>query len=209
MTTETLFYQANVGFFTEEVENSVPVTQDVHAALMEAHYTQNKLIIADENGYPILVERPPSDYHEWDGKHWVISKEKQEELLVGQRQIVREQINALRDRKINGGVYVAEVDKWFDTDATAERNILSVKATFDLFDIPPIAWTCADNSILMIDKAKLMVIWQALMTAKTRNHANALRHKEAVEQSDNPLAYDYSDGWTTSYQDYLEEQNDE
>ena len=123
-----------------------------------------------------------------------------------QRQQIRNAINALRDKKINGGVYVPEIDKWIDTDATAERNILSVKASFDLLGDMEIAWTCADNSILMINKDKLMQIWQALMQAKTGNHANALRHKAALEQTDNPLEYDFSDGWTECYHDYLAQQ---
>lgn len=93
MTTETLFYQANVGFFAEEVENSVPVTQDVHAALMEAHYTQNKLIIADENGYPILVERPPSDYHEWDGSQWVLPEAGLQAVISAEKSAKLAEIN--------------------------------------------------------------------------------------------------------------------
>uniref|UniRef100_UPI000A6828BF DUF4376 domain-containing protein n=1 Tax=Histophilus somni TaxID=731 RepID=UPI000A6828BF len=96
-----------------------------------------------------------------------------------------------------------------DTDATAERNILSVKASYDLFGDMEIAWTCADNAVLMINKEKLMQIWQALMNAKTSNHANALKHKTAMEQSDNPAEYDYSDGWTQCYHDYIKEQGNE
>lgn len=160
-----------------------------------------------ENGQLKTSGRAPTPYHEWkDG--WVISQELQAVKKSEEIAKMREQINALRDRKINGGVYVETVGKWIDTDATAERNILSVKASFDLFGdaVGEIAWTCADNSILMIDKTKLMAIWQALMTAKTGNHANALKHKAAVELAENPLEYDYSGGWTQSYTDYLEEQ---
>ena len=119
-----------------------------------------------------------------------------------QRKQIRNGINALRDRKINGGVYVPAIDKWIDTDATAERNILSVKATFDLFGDQEIPWTFADNSVAMINKAKLLVIWQVLMEAKTGNHANALRHKAALEQAENPLEYDYSTGWTQTYEEH-------
>ena len=119
-----------------------------------------------------------------------------------QRQQIRNAINALRDRKINGGVYVPEIDKWIDTDATAERNILSVKATFDLFGDQEIPWTFADNSVAMIKKEKLLVIWQVLMEAKTGNHANALKHKAMVEQVENPLEYDFSGGWTQTYEEY-------
>lgn len=164
-----------------------------------------------ENGKLKTSGRAPSPYHHWDGEGWVIDPEQQAAKNAEDIAKMREAINALRDRKINGGVYVEAVGKWIDTDATAERNILSVKASFDLFGdaVGEIAWTCADNSILMIDKAKLMLIWQALMTAKTGNHANALRHKAAVDQAENPLEYDYSSGWTACYSDYLAEQGDE
>ena len=120
-----------------------------------------------------------------------------------QRQQVRNAINALRDRKINGGVYVPEIDKWIDSDARAERNLLSTKASFDLFgDTLDIVWTCADNTTIKLDNATMLHIWQALMTNKQQNHANALAHKAAVEKSENPLEYDYSDGWTRTYEDY-------
>ena len=139
---------------------------------------------------------------EWNGKAWAINPEKQAELKALQQEQVRQAINALRDNKINGGVYVPAIDKWIDTDATAERNILSVKATFDLFGDQEIPWTFADNSEAMIDKEKLLIIWQVLMQAKTGNHANALKHKAMVEQVENPLEYDYSSGWTQTYEEF-------
>lgn len=205
----TIFYK-NGGFYLEPQESAVKISEELHRTLIEGQ-AQGKQIVEGLDGLPMLAEPQPSQYHEWDGEGWELSAEKQAVLLTEQRKKVRSKINEFRDRKINGGVYVEAVGKWIDTDATAERNILSVKASFDLFgdQLGDIAWTCADNSILMINKDKLMLIWQALMQAKTGNHANALRHKAAVEQSDDPLAYDYSDGWTQCYQDYLNEQGNE
>lgn len=123
-------------------------------------------------------------------------------FIEERRQQVRNAINALRDRKINGGVYVPEIDKWIDSDERAERNLLSTKASLDLFgDTLDIVWTCADNTTIKLDKATMLHIWQALMTNKQQNHANALAHKAAVEKSENPLEYDYSGGWTQTYED--------
>lgn len=191
-------------------KSAVKISEELHRTFIEGQ-SEGKQIVTGLDGMPMLAKAQPSQYHEWDGSAWKISPERQATLLAEQREKVRSKINELRDRKINGGVYVETVGKWIDTDATAERNILSVKASFDLFGdaVGEISWTCADNSILMIDKAKLMQIWQALMQAKTGNHANALRHKAAVEQSDNPLDYDYSDGWTQCYHDYIKEQGNE
>ncbi|WP_353616871.1 DUF4376 domain-containing protein [Mannheimia pernigra] len=200
------FYQIDDG--DELPANAVALTTEAHLALLTGQ-ADGQQIVEGKDGLPRLAEPSPSDYHTWDGETWVITPEQQAVKNAAEIAKMRQAINALRDRKINGGVYVEPLDKWLDTDATAERNLLSAKSSFDLFGdaVGEIAWTCADNSILMLNKAKLIVIWQALMTAKTGNHANALRHKTAAEQAENPLEYDYSDGWTKTYEEYLNEQN--
>ncbi|RRN04694.1 DUF4376 domain-containing protein [Bibersteinia trehalosi] len=189
--------------------SAIPVPEKDYQFLIDGRAKGREIVVMGNT--LTLTTLKPSAYHVWSGTEWVISPEQQTVKKAEEIAKVREQINALRDRKINGGVYVEAVGKWIDTDATAERNILSVKASFDLFGdaVGEIAWTCADNSTLMIDKAKLMLIWQALMQAKTGNHANALQHKTAVEQSENPLEYDYSGGWSKTYQDFLVEQGNE
>ncbi|EER46155.1 putative tail fiber assembly protein [Actinobacillus minor NM305] len=179
---------------------ALPISDEEAKKLLEGLKAGGILYLKDD---VVKVTPPcPSQAHEWDGSGWIILTEKQTSLLESQRQQVRDAINALRDRKINGGVYVPAIDKWIDTDATAERNILSVKATFDLFGDQEIPWTFADNSVAMINKEKLLVIWQVLMEAKTGNHANALKHKAMVEQVENPLEYDYSSGWTQTYDEF-------
>lgn len=207
-----MMYYKDGGFYPAETapDEAVEISQEDYIALIEGQST-GKQIVTGADGQPILAEPQPSQYHHWDGAKWTISPEQQAVKKAEDIAKVREQINALRDRKINGGVYVKEVDKWLDTDATAERNLLAVKATFDLYGeaAGEIAWTCADNSILTINKDTLLVIWQAVMAAKTGNHANAMRHKAALEQADGPLAYDYSDGWTQCYHDYLKEQRND
>lgn len=168
--------------------------------------TKAEVIISELGEIPenLTALKPESELCEWNGSAWVISSEKQAELKAQQQEQVRQTINDLRDKKINGGVYVPEIDKWIDSDARAERNLLSTKASFDLFgDDLNIVWTCADNTTIKLDKAAMLHIWLALMANKQQNHANALAHKNAVEQSENPLEYDYSAGWTTTYADFV------
>lgn len=185
----TIYYHNN-GFyderFSEVPEGAVEISEEVYLKLLEGQAV-GKLISTDKNGHPILIEPQVS--------------------LSEQRAQIRTKINAKRDECVNGGVYVPAIEKWIDTDAVAERNILSVKATFDLFGDQDIPWTFADNSVAMINKEKLLIIWQVLMQSKTGNHANALRHKTLLEQSENPLDYDYSDGWTKTYVEYVAEAN--
>ncbi|HDR1810485.1 TPA: DUF4376 domain-containing protein [Pasteurella multocida] len=143
--------------------------------------------------------KPGCEYCEWDGKKWAISSAKQAKIKQIQQEQMREQINALRDEKINGGVYVPELNKWFDSDARAERSLNSVKSTFDLLGDMEITWICADNTPVQINKEKLILVWKAIMQAQQQNHANALHHKEEMMKAENPLDYDYSAGWTEVY----------
>ena len=197
----SIFYK-NGGFYDTPQDKSRKITNELYKSLIIGQ-SKGKQIVEDKNGTPMLADLKPSQYHTWDGTKWAISDEQQAVKNAEDIAKVRNAINALRDRKINGGVYVPEIDKWIDTDATAERNILSVKATFDLFgDALDIVWTCADNTTIKLDKATMPHIWQALMTNKQQNHANALAHKAAVEKSENPLEYNYSNGWTRTYEEY-------
>ncbi|QIW15865.1 phage tail protein [Pasteurellaceae bacterium RH1A] len=202
----TMYYKDGFYPTDQAPEGAVELDEQTYIALLEGQ-SQGLQIISNEQGYPILIDPKPSPYHELQGTDWVINPEKQAAHQAQKFAKIREDINRLRDEKINGGVWVEAVGKWIDTDATAERNILSVKATFDLMGdkVEAIAWTCADNSILMLGKAELMAIWQTLMQAKTGNHANALKHKAALDEAENPEDYDYSTGWTQTYAEFLEE----
>ncbi|MGV0998278.1 MAG: hypothetical protein ACOYBQ_03005 [Fluviibacter sp.] len=52
------------GFYTREIHgdniptDAVEITSEQHAALLEGQ-SQGKIISADENGYPILIDPPP------------------------------------------------------------------------------------------------------------------------------------------------------
>lgn len=153
-----------------------------------------------------LTTLPPSPNHIFNGVDWEICPDKVNAQRLAQCQRIKDAINILRDQKINGGVYVQQIDKWIDSDARAERNLLSTKASFDLFgDDVDIVWTCADNTIIKLTKAIMLYIWQALLANKQQNHANALKHKTAVEHDSNPPGYDYSTGWSKTYQDFVKE----
>lgn len=202
-----MYFFYDGGFYIDGLhtipEGAVELSDEAYQALIDGQ-AAGKIILADDSGYPVLADPAPSPCHVFVDGEWVLSPDKQAELLAAQRAQMREAINALRDAKINGGVYVPEIDKWIDSDARAERNLLSTKASFDLLgDELDITWTCADNTTIKLDKATMLQVWVALMANKQQNHANALAHKHAIDQSENPLEYDYSAGWTTTYADFV------
>ncbi|AKD37520.1 hypothetical protein I926_00950 [Pasteurella multocida subsp. multocida OH4807] len=193
------------GFYIEGIHHQIPsdaieIDESYYYELLNKQ-SQGEIIMANMNGYPVCVEEKPTEHHEWDGdgQKWTISSEKQTEIKQLQQEQMREKINALRDEKINGGVYVPELNKWFDSDARAERSLNSVKSTFDLLGEIEIDWTCADNTQIKLNKANLILVWKALLHAQQQNHANALHHKAEMMKAENPLDYDYSSGWTEVY----------
>lgn len=135
--------------------------------------------------------------------------ESQNERIEEEREQIRQAINAKRDETDASGVFVPQIDKWVDSDDKAYQNILGVKASLDLLGDMEISWTWADNTSSTINRQMLAVIVGALLQAKQANHANAIKHKEAVMLAGNPLEYDYSTGWTQTYTDFIKEQSHE
>ncbi|MFC1142337.1 DUF4376 domain-containing protein [Pasteurella multocida] len=196
------FNKLDGGFYIEGIhkieDDFVQISEEKYIELLNGQ-SQDKLIVCNSRGEPILTDPPPTEYHKWNGEKWTVSTEKQSEIKQLQKEQMREKINALRDEKINGGVYVPELNKWFDSDARAERSLNSVKSTFDLLGDMEITWICADNTQVQINKEKLILVWKAIMQAQQQNHANALHHKAEMMKAENPLNYDYSAGWTEVY----------
>lgn len=59
-----LYSKHSSGFYSRDIhgdnipEDAVDITPEQHAALLEGQ-SQGKIISADENGYPILIDPPP------------------------------------------------------------------------------------------------------------------------------------------------------
>nr|DAL95234.1 MAG TPA: protein of unknown function (DUF4376) [Caudoviricetes sp.] len=162
-----------------------------------------------ENGEVKYSGRSPSEYHVFDRekKQFVISKEKQAELLIKQRAEIRAQITAKRDECVNGGVFVPELNKWVDTDDKGRSTLVEIKADFDLNGKNnTYTLICADNTAQVIHFEEFKAVWNAVKTLKEKMYENAYMHKVLLEQSENPTDYNWSTGWSKTYQEHLNEQ---
>ncbi|HGO5853298.1 TPA: DUF4376 domain-containing protein [Mannheimia haemolytica] len=189
-------------------EGAIPVDNRLYSELIQGR-AEGKDIIVKRNQLSLTSTAKPSPYHEWDGKKWIISPEQQAVKKVEEIAMVRERINALRDSKSAGGVYVEQLGKWFDSDDKAQKKLLGLKATMDLVGEMTVSWTCADNTDFEgFGKAHLTAVIAAILQAENHNHTVARQHKANLEQADNPLKYDYSAGWAKTYEDFLNEQTE-
>lgn len=206
------YYDLNLKTFLVDGVHQIPldaisVSEKEFQLLIDGRARGREIIVM---GKTLTLTSPkPSAYHEWNGTEWIISQPQQAVKKSEEIAIVRERINALRDSKSAGGVYVEQLGKWFDSDDKAQKKLLGLKATMDLVGEMTVSWTCADNTDLEdFGKAHLTAVIAAILTAENHNHIVARQHKAALEQAENPLEYDYSGGWTKSYSDYLGEQTD-
>ncbi|CDF97695.1 Putative uncharacterized protein [Avibacterium paragallinarum JF4211] len=110
-------------------------------------------------------------------------------------------------------MYVPEIGKWMDTDEKGRATLVEIKADFDLNgkteeNGEPRIFTliCADNTAQPLDFDKFKAVWNAAKTLKEKMFENAYMHKVLLEAEENPTEYDWSIGWSQTYEEYQNEQ---
>ena len=184
-----MFYSKSTnGFYSREIHgenipsDAVEITAEDHAALIEGQ-SQGKRIVADKNGFPILVDPPkPTSAEIW------------------------ERIKARRDAVKAGGVKVET--KWFHTDeasriqhlgllekARAARAAGGTDATRLQALGQDIKWKTMDGSFIYLTVKHAEDIFAAMTDLDAAAFAAAETHRVAMEASADPAAYDYLTGW--------------
>ena len=138
----------------------------------------------------------------WDAKAkaWILPPDVAARLKAEQQDEVWERIKAKRYDNLRHGVYAKSVGKWFQTDDATRLQYLalaleSVTGGFK----KPINWKTMDNSFLMLTPELLREIMQTMHDDEQADFANAEKHKAAMLQTENPMEYDYSGGWTANF----------
>ena len=174
-----MFYSKSTGGFYDRAIHSdnipadaVEITEAEHAALIEGQ-SQGKRIVADGNGFPILVDPPkPTAADIW------------------------EKIKAERDRRMVGGVKVGA--KWFHSDDSSriqQMGLVMMGAS-----IPAnLQWKTMDGSFITMTQALASQVFQAVAASDQAVFTVAEQHKAAMEASADPSTYDFSTGWPKIY----------
>ena len=149
----------------------------------------------------LTIEPPPSSLHTWDGKAWVLDAETAAALKQAQQEEMWTRIKAKREEQRYGGAYIPALKKWLQSDEPSrtqylQLQLLEAKGLFK----QPVRWKTMDNSFIGLDAAAVTAIALQIMDNEQADFANAERHRTAMLKADNPLDYDYSDGWTEIYQ---------
>ncbi|WP_118810292.1 DUF4376 domain-containing protein [Neisseria lactamica] len=190
------------GFYDDTLgsvpEGAVAVRAEEYAVLL-AGQAQGGQIAADSDGRPVLTPPRPSEYHEWDGKKWKISKDAAARKKAEAAAAVWEKIKQKRHENLRGGVYVESVGKWFHNTDEARQQYTFMRT---LPQLPPdLMWKTMDGGFVNLTRPLLDELSLKLLADEQQDFANAERHKGLLEQSSEPWDYDYSDGWTEIYRE--------
>lgn len=198
----TIYYsKANQAFYDSAIHNRLPedaveISHEQHAALL-AGQSNGQVIMPGKDGKPVLADPAPCPSSTWDGEQWHIDPECAARLRAEQQDEMWERIKAKRTDNLRHGVYVKSVDKWFHTDDNSRTQYIALAVMPRLPE--KLAWKTMDNSFVNMTKALLGELMEQMLVDEQADFANAERHKAAMEKSEHPLKYDYSDGWTANF----------
>ena len=195
----TVYYYQNGFLHTDGTppEGAVALTAAEHEALVTGQCA-GQIVMPGKDGKPVLADPAPCSSSTWDGEQWHIDPECAARLKAAQQEEVWERIKAKRYDNLRHGVFVKSVGKWFQTDDASRTQYLALAVMPRLPEKLP--WKTMDNSFVNMTKALLGELMEQMLVDEQADFANAERHKAAMEKAENPLKYDYSDGWTANYE---------
>lgn len=143
----------------------------------------------------------PTPYSKFntDTKSWEIDESKREEYLARAREEVWEKIKQKRSESIDTGVYHPRLQKWFHTDAEAQRNYSLLGHAISSALYKPKLWKTMDGTFIEMTREVFQDIIALALGKADEDYKNAEIHKAKLMQSTDPLAYDYSTGWSPAY----------
>ena len=165
----------------------------------------DKIVLADEGVQLSGLElvRRPQEEMEWDGQDWrYVVPVTPLRNVEAEQALMWERIKAKRYDNLRHGVYIKSVGKWFQTDDATRLQYLTLRTLPDKSFPLKEPWRTMDNTDLPPEKCTKALFEEIVMQMvadEMADYHNAKRHRAAMLQAENPLEYDYSDGWTANF----------
>ena len=194
----TVYYYQNGFLHTDGTppEGAVALTAAEHEALVVGQCT-GQIVMPGKDGKPVLADPAPCTSCTWDGEKWHIDPECAARLKAEQQAEVWERIKAKRYDNLRHGVFVKSVGKWFYTNDESRTQYILLRT---MKTLPPnLKWKTMENDFVLMTRELLEELTTQMIVDEQADFANAERHKAAMLQAENPLKYDYSDGWTANF----------
>lgn len=143
-----------------------------------------------------------SDITVWDPVEgvWVIDPELDAYAMVADRAQAWEAIKAERLAQISAGVFLPSIGKSLHTDELSAIQYAQIGYTISQGLFEPLMWKTLNGDFVRMDEALYNELQLNMIANTQANYGRAEYHKVMMEASADPLAYDYSTGWTTPAQ---------
>lgn len=134
-----------------------------------------------------------------DTKLWTEDPDLKAKYLERVREEVWEKIKQRRSESIETGVYHTRLQKWFHTDSEAQRNYALMGHAINSPLYQPKRWKTMDGTFIEMTREVFQDVLALALKKADDDYRNAEIHKAKVMASADPLAYDYSTGWSPAY----------
>lgn len=134
-----------------------------------------------------------------DTKLWTEDPDLKTKYLERVREEVWEKIKQRRSKSMESGVYHPKLQKWFHTDTEAQRNYALMGHAINSPLYQPKRWKTMDGTFIEMTREVFQDVLALALKKADDDYRNAEIHKAKVMASTDPLAYDYSTGWSPAY----------
>lgn len=134
-----------------------------------------------------------------DTKLWTEDADLKAKYLERVRNEVWEKIKHRRSQAMESGVYHPQLKKWFHTDSEAQRNYALMGHAISSPLYQPKRWKTMDGTFIEMTREVFQDVLALALKKADDDYRNAEIHKAKVMASTDPLAYDYSTGWSAGY----------
>nr|VFK18114.1 MAG: hypothetical protein BECKLPF1236B_GA0070989_11346 [Candidatus Kentron sp. LPFa] len=161
------------------------------------------VLIRDDKTGAFFVEKEerPSAFHVFRDGRWVLDRHK---ILVDKIKAIKEECTR---RSLQGG-YFAGGD-WHYSDEQNRVRLLGIFASVQTGDfLSDIPWETMDGSIKHLSADDVREMFNAAFLQEKGINDSAKKHIDALRKSKHPESYDWSVGWPRTFQDEVDELNE-
>ena len=112
-----------------------------------------------------------------------------------------DQIKEIRTFKMNDGVLLQSIGKWFHTDPDSKQQIHAMVTANVIGMYKVTAWKTLDNTYVQLTPPLLLQVFGALLENEARLFEIGKLHYGSLYTSSDPVNYDPASQWPTTFSD--------
>ena len=112
-----------------------------------------------------------------------------------------EKIKEIRTFKMNDGVLIQSIGKWFHTDLYSKQQIQALVVANVIGLYKTSAWKTLDNTYVQLTPMLLLQVFGAMLENESRLFDIGKLHYESLYTSSDPVNYDPASQWPTTFSD--------